>query len=311
MNLNIEAYNFIEGIGFWQFFTLSVFIGTFLGSFSNVVVHRLPIMMEKEFKDICEIELGIKEEPSNEVYNLSLPRSTCPKCNTPIKWYDNIPVISWLFLGGKCRKCKNKISIVYPLVELFAGLSFGLFSYLLFPSPLAVILPSVILVATILMFIDLKHMLLPDVITISLLWVALILSTLGMLPITIEESIMGAVFGYSFLWLVSRIVYLWKGVEGLGFGDIKYIAAVGAWTGPETLLYVIIGICTLAILLFGLVFVLDKTLDKNESYREYKELEANTKKDLGMKEDMDHKRMMPLGISISIVFIIWIMINFL
>jgi prepilin signal peptidase PulO-like enzyme (type II secretory pathway) len=123
---------------------------------------------------------------------------------------------------------------------------------------------------------------------------------------------MGAFSGYAFLWTVSRIVYLWKGVDGLGFGDIKYISAVGAWVGAYTLLHLVTAICFLAIVMFGVMWLIDKIVDKdNVMYNEYKELEASTKKDLGMDEEFKNKRIMPFGPSISIVFIAWLMIQYI
>lgn len=311
MDISVAIYSYLSDMGFAQFTVLAVFIGTFIGSFSNVVIHRLPIMMEREWREACEMEMGI-ETKEKETYNLSIPRSACPKCNKKIAWFDNVPVLSWLFLRGKCRHCKTRISYVYPLIELFAGLVSGLFAYILWPSPMAIVIPLLIITAMILLFIDLKHMLLPDVITISMLWAGLILSVIGINPLTPSESIMGAFFGYGFLWTVSRVVYYWKGVEGLGFGDIKYIAAIGAWVGAPTLLYMITAICTLAIVMFGVIWLIDKIVDKdNAMYNEYKEIEESTKKDLGMDDEFKYKRVMPLGPSISIVFIAWLMIQYM
>jgi leader peptidase (prepilin peptidase)/N-methyltransferase len=311
MDISVLIYGFLTDMGFSQFLVLSIFIGTFVGSFSNVVIHRLPIMMEKEWREACEIEMGV-EPIEKETYNLSIPRSCCPQCNTKIAWYDNIPIISWIFLKGKCRHCNKKISFIYPLVEFFSGFTAGLFAYILWPSPMAIVLPLLIITAIVLLFIDIKHMLLPDSITLSMLWGGLILSVIGISPLTPSESIMGAFSGYAFLWTVSRIVYLWKGVDGLGFGDIKYISAVGAWVGAYTLLHLVTAICFLAIVMFGVMWLIDKIVDKdNVMYNEYKELEASTKKDLGMDEEFKNKRIMPFGPSISIVFIAWLMIQYI
>jgi leader peptidase (prepilin peptidase)/N-methyltransferase len=311
MDISVSIYSFFLDMGFVQFFILSIFIGTFIGSFSNVVIHRLPIMMEREWREACEIEMGVESE-QKETYNLSIPRSTCPKCNTKIAWYDNIPILSWLFLRGKCRKCKNKISYVYPLIEFFIGFAFAMFAYMLWPSPLSVIIPILITMAVILLFIDLKHMLLPDVITLSLLWMGLLASVFNISSLSPSESIMGAFFGYAFLWSVAKVIYLWKGVEGLGYGDIKYIAAIGAWSGPEELLFMITAICILALVMFAVVWLIDKFIsDDSESMREYREMEQNTKRDLGFTDENEHKRIMPLGPSISIVFIVWLMIQYI
>ena len=111
MDISVLIYGFLTDMGFSQFLVLSIFIGTFVGSFSNVVIHRLPIMMEKEWREACEIEMGV-EPIEKETYNLSIPRSCCPQCNTKIAWYDNIPIISWIFLKGKCRHCNKKISFI-------------------------------------------------------------------------------------------------------------------------------------------------------------------------------------------------------
>lgn len=310
MDISIAMYNFLTDMGFAQFFILSVFIGTFIGSFSNVVIHRLPIMMKREWVEACEIEMGL-EPKEKEKYNLSVPRSSCPQCNEKIAWYDNIPVLSWIALKGKCRNCKCKISHIYPLTEFLSGLVAAFFAYVLWPSPLAIVLPLLVITSLILLFIDLKHMLLPDSLTLGILWSGLILSVLGISPLTPSESIMGAFFGYAFLWTVSRAVYAWKGVEGLGFGDIKYISAIGAWVGTPVLLNIIIAICFLAIIMFGIIYLIDKMIGKdNKAYNEYKELEESTKKDLGMDEEFKYKRIMPLGPSISIVFIVWLIIQY-
>lgn len=309
MDIYLMVEDFISDIGIIQFVMLSTIIGIMIGSFSNVVSHRLPIMMIEEFKEACEIELQ-GEAKEKEVFNISKPRSCCPQCKEKIAWHDNIPILSWLLLMGRCRHCKSKISIKYPLIEVLSGVFTGVSTYLLFPDPIAIIFSLLFISAMTLLMIDIKHMLLPDVFTISILWAGLLLSVLGVNDITPSESIIGAFFGYALLWSVSRIVLLWKGVESLGFGDIKYISAIGAWVGAVTLLHMISIICFIAILMFIALYFIDKILgDNNKAYNEYKKVEENTKKDAGMAEAYKDRRALPLGPSISIVFIGWMILN--
>lgn len=217
-----------------------------IGSFLNVVIYRLPIMMEREYKQACEeyFECDIKkDEPYHqlETFNLSVPRSACPVCKTQIKAWQNIPIMSYLFMGGKCSGCGTKISMQYPLVELLMGVlglilvwRFGLSLQLLFAIPLTAALVS-------LSGIDFKTQLLPDSITLPFLWLGLVISLIGKgVFISPSQAIIGAAIGYLSLWTVYHLFKLTTGKEGMGYGDFKLLAVLGAWLGLSYLPLVII-----------------------------------------------------------------------
>ncbi|HEY0683891.1 MAG TPA: A24 family peptidase [Steroidobacter sp.] len=227
-------------------------LGLLVGSFLNVVIHRLPIMMEREWKAQAEEILGAnpydppRAEPvSNPPYNLVVPRSACPKCGAMITALQNVPIVSYVFLRGACANCGAKISIRYPLIELFTGLlsaavawKFGVTWYCG-----AALLLTWALVA--LSAIDFDHQLLPDQITLPLLWLGLLLSlaptlpTLG-LPVDTSSSLIGAAAGYLALWSIYHLFKLLTGKEGMGYGDFKLLAALGAWMGWQSLLDIIL-----------------------------------------------------------------------
>ena len=212
--------------------------GLCVGSFLNVVIHRLPIMMEAQWRADCA-ELEGREVPPAEPYNLFKPRSRCPSCGTQIRAIDNIPVASWIALGGKCAKCAAPISARYPFVEVLGGLvavllawRFG-FSAQLLP---ALVFGWALLALT---FIDLDTQLLPDDITLPLLWCGLLANTMGTF-IDLRSAVLGAVGGYLILWIVYWGFRLVARKEGMGFGDFKLLAAIGAWTGWQVLPFVIV-----------------------------------------------------------------------
>lgn len=256
---------------------------------------------------------GLDPEPLPK-YNLSVPRSRCPNCHKMIKWYQNIPVISWLFLKGKCSSCNIKISKTYPMIELLIGLSTAFFVWKLWPSPMAVLLPVIFTMAVILLVIDMKHMLLPDSLTFSIMWIGLLSSCLHISPLPPELAILGVSLPYMFFFVINKIVEIWKGIEGMGYGDIKYMSAIGAWFGPEKLVFIVLAICVLAIALFGLAEMVSRLnlLNKeSQSYKDYSKTVNETKKEIGLdEEEYKYKRIMPLGPSISIVFIFAIIIEY-
>jgi leader peptidase (prepilin peptidase)/N-methyltransferase len=220
--------------------TAAVFVGLAVGSFLNVVIHRLPKMMESEWRAQCA-ELSGSAPPDEPRYNLVVPRSTCPACGTAIRARDNIPVVSWLLLRGKCAHCAAPISPRYPLVEaLTAALSalviwkFGANS-----TGFAVCVFTWILIA--LTFIDADTTLLPDDLTIPLLWLGLLANLFAVIPaVTLPEAVIGAVAGYLILWSVYWVFRLATGKEGMGYGDFKLLAALGAWLGWKALLPVLL-----------------------------------------------------------------------
>jgi len=204
-------------------------LGLVVGSFLNVVIHRLPKIMELEWRrDSAEI-LG-QPEPDEEPLSLALPGSQCPACGGDIKPWHNIPVISYLALRGKCTKCSASISVRYPIVEamtaaiwIACGMTFGV-SYALMG---AMILTAVLICLT---AIDLDTQLLPDSLTLPLIWIGLLLNLSGTYT-TLESAVLGAVAGYLSLWSVYWGFKLLTGKEGMGYGDFKLLAALGAWFG--------------------------------------------------------------------------------
>ena len=220
-------------------------IGLLVGSFLNVVIYRLPKMMERQWAAEAaafqaEQAGGNTEPPQQEPFNLMVPRSRCPSCGHLVAWYENIPVVSYLFLRGKCSECSTRISPRYPLVELLTG---GLFFWCvqhwgLTPTGLAWCGFSAVLVA--LAFIDWDTTLLPDDLTLPLLWAGLLASVLQWTQVPLASSVMGAAAGYLSLWLVYWAFKLATGKEGMGYGDFKLFAALGAWFGWEALAPIIL-----------------------------------------------------------------------
>ncbi|MDX1573480.1 MAG: A24 family peptidase [Methylophaga sp.] len=213
-------------------------LGLLVGSFLNVVVHRLPKMMHHEWQQQCHELIGSKP-PETVLLTLSKPRSRCPQCGHGISALENIPVISYLLLRGRCRGCQAPISIRYPLIEALTGVlsavvawHFG-FSWVC----LGALLLTWALIA--LTFIDVDEQLLPDSITLPLLWLGLFFNLFSSFT-TIQSAVIGALAGYLSLWLVFHAFRLVTGKEGMGFGDFKLLAALGAWLGWEFLPVIIL-----------------------------------------------------------------------
>lgn len=210
-------------------------LGLLIGSFLNVVIHRLPKMMEQEWASQCaELQGVTPPSPTAVRLTLSAPRSRCPHCGQGIGAVDNIPLLSYLLLGGKCRHCATPISPRYPLVEGLSGLLFALAAWQLGPGwPLAGAL--VFLAAMVaLTFIDFDTQLLPDDITLPLLWLGLVFNAWSTFT-DLESAVFGAVAGYLALWSVYWLFKLATGKEGMGHGDFKLLAAIGAWLGWQML----------------------------------------------------------------------------
>ncbi|OOE66877.1 prepilin peptidase [Salinivibrio sp. IB868] len=211
--------------------------GLIIGSFLNVVIARLPIMMERRWRQECLATFPDAhiDAPDNTQFDLCLPASHCPECRHPIAWYDNIPVISWLVLKGHCRQCHTTISPRYPLVEITSAIVCMLPAWLI-PSPLwaiAVMGASLTLLA--LTLIDWETLLLPDQLTLSLLWGGIALALTDVSPVSLTDSVMGAMAGYLSLWSLFWLFKLITGKEGMGYGDFKLFAALGAWVGWQVL----------------------------------------------------------------------------
>jgi leader peptidase (prepilin peptidase)/N-methyltransferase len=222
------------------FLSVIFIVSLMVGSFLNVVIYRLPIMMERSWKQEFESYFNPDtEQPEQQPFNLVKPDSTCPKCQHKIRAWENIPVLSWLWLRGKCSNCANPISIRYPLVELTtAVLSLVVAWHFGFGwQAIAGVFLTWCLVA--MTFIDLDKMLLPDQITLPLLWLGLLLS-IDSVYVSPSDAIIGAAAGYLSLWSVYWLFKLATGKEGMGYGDFKLLAALGAWLGWQHLPIVIL-----------------------------------------------------------------------
>ena len=226
------------------FVVLAGVLGLLVGSFLNVVIHRLPKMMENEWREQCaELSAPIDQAPGpsaqKPIYNLVLPRSACPSCGHRISALENIPVVSYLALGGRCRDCKSKISARYPIVEAMTGLLSGLVAWH-FGFGIAGLSALILLWGMIaLTFIDADTQLLPDSITLPLLWLGLIVNSDSTFT-DLRSAVLGAVFGYLALWSVYWLFKLATKKEGMGYGDFKLLAAIGAWLGWQVLPLVIL-----------------------------------------------------------------------
>ena len=212
---------------------VAALFGLLVGSFLNVVIHRIPKMMQRE-SDNYVAEVSGKELPHTDRYNLMVPRSACPHCGHQITALENIPVVSWLALRGKCSKCKAPISARYPAIELFTGVMAGVLVWT-FGSGLAGLATLLFLFLLIAMtFIDFDTELLPDDLTYPLLWAGLLVNLNGTFA-PLADAVIGAAAGYLFLWSVYWLFKLVRGKEGMGYGDFKLLAALGAWFGWQML----------------------------------------------------------------------------
>ncbi|WP_265535350.1 prepilin peptidase [Pseudomonas saponiphila] len=216
------------------FVSAALILGLLVGSFLNVLVWRLPKMLERDWRAQAHEVLGLPPEPAGATYNLLLPHSQCPHCAQPIRPWENIPLLSYLCLRGRCRHCKAAISPRYPLTELACGLisafvawhfGFGWQAGLLLIFSWGLIAMSLI---------DADHQLLPDVLVLPLLWLGLIANSFGLL-VSLGDALWGAVLGYLSLWSVFWLFKLLTGKDGMGHGDFKLLAMLGAWGGWQVL----------------------------------------------------------------------------
>ena len=240
-------------------------LGLAVGSFLNVVVPRLPLMLERQWWGDVAAQLidadsyrrvfaadaperlkmagGTVEKALADAPPLSLsrPASRCPSCGHRIRWYQNIPVLSWLALRGKCSACGTGIGLRYPLVELGTAALFAAFAFHMGPQPAALLWCGVVAVLLALALIDWDTTVLPDALTLPLLWAGLCAAALGwLLPLTLQQSLQGAVLGYLALWSVYWLFKLTTGKEGMGYGDFKLLAALGAWLGWQAILPIVL-----------------------------------------------------------------------
>ena len=251
----------------WAFTLLAALLGLLVGSFLNVVVYRLPIMMERTWRAQCQELLGSAEPPLSsaatheEPFNLIVPRSRCPHCGHAISAVENIPVISYLWLRGRCAGCGKPISARYPLVELSTALLSAITAWHFgfgWAAGTALVLTWALIALTL---IDFDQQLLPDDITLPLLWIGLLLSLDGLFTDS-TSSIIGAVAGYLSLWSVY-ILFKWAtGKEGMGYGDFKLLAMLGAWLGWQALPVIII-LSSVVGAVVGITLILFRGRDRN------------------------------------------------
>jgi leader peptidase (prepilin peptidase) / N-methyltransferase len=215
-------------------------LGLLVGSFLNVVIYRLPKMLERQWAAECAEYSGQAVEQT-DTFNLLTPRSRCSNCGHQIRWYENIPVVSYVFLRGKCAACGAKFGLRYPAVELATGLLFAFCAWRWGFTPIALAWCGFCAALVSLTLIDWDTTLLPDDITLPLLWAGLIVTALGWnAPLSLSTAVWGAVAGYLSLWLVYWAFKLATGKEGMGFGDFKLFAALGAWFGWQALVPIIL-----------------------------------------------------------------------
>jgi leader peptidase (prepilin peptidase) / N-methyltransferase len=230
------------------FIAAAAAVGLAVGSFLNVVVYRLPIMLERQWQAQCATPSNATEPASAEPtpFNLVVPRSCCPACRAPISALHNIPLLSYLALRGRCARCQAKISLRYPAIELLSAVSTALVAWKFgfgWSAACAMIVGWFLIALT---FIDLDHQLLPDSLTLPLLWLGLLASLAGWnssalaLPRDPVSAIGGAAIGYVSLWAVYHLFRLLTGKQGMGYGDFKLLAALGAWLGWQMLLPIVL-----------------------------------------------------------------------
>ncbi|PUA28971.1 MAG: prepilin peptidase [Cellvibrio sp. 79] len=260
---------FFEVIEFYPSISMCfvVILGLLVGSFLNVVIHRLPKMMERDWEDQCKEFIANHKDPASlklpvqGSFNLMIPRSRCPSCGHQIKSWENIPVVSYLILGGKCSACKTKISARYPTIEIVTGvLSAAVIFYIgINWNGFAALVFTWSLIA--LTMIDFDTYLLPDDITLPLLWLGLIVNSFNAFS-DLPSALWGAIAGYLSLWSVYKLFKLLTGKEGMGYGDFKLLAALGAWMGWQMLPQIIL-LSSLVGAVIGISLIVVRGRDKN------------------------------------------------
>ena len=247
------------------FLCFAVLLGLIIGSFLNVVIYRLPIIMQRDWTEQCneflELDESQKKTDNLPSFNLSNPGSHCPNCKHEITALENIPVLSYLLQGGKCKNCKVSISLRYPIVESLTGVFTLLIAYQYGYGWLTLALLILTWSLIVLTMIDYDHQLLPDDITIPILWLGLIINYFELIT-TLEAAVLGAIAGYLILWAVYWLFKILTGKEGMWHGDFKLLAALGAWMGWEVLPQIIL-FSSLIGALIGLGLIIIKGRDKN------------------------------------------------
>lgn len=243
----MQMFELFAAHTWWAVF-FALLLALLVGSFLNVVILRLPVMMEREWQAALDPE---KAEP-DEKFNLAFPASRCNACGHQIRWYENFPVFSWLFLKGQCSQCHTSISARYPLIEALSGILCGIIGWQYGITTLGVSLMLLTWALIALTFIDIDHQLLPDSITLPLLWLGLLLNSFEIFT-TLESAVWGAALGYLALWSVYWGFKLITGKEGMGYGDFKLLAALGAWGGAISLPMIILFSSVAGVLLAGIL----------------------------------------------------------
>lgn len=253
------------------FIIFAVVLGLLVGSFLNVVIYRLPVMMQREWRQQCceFLELDEKKfskaEPvaSHKIFNLVKPDSHCPQCNAPVRAWQNVPIISYALLRGRCASCKTSISLRYPLVEAATGILSGLVAWQFGATALALALLVLTWGLITLTMIDFDHQLLPDNITMPLLWLGLVVSaTVPGALASPADALLGAAAGYLSLWSVYWAFKILTDKEGMGYGDFKLLGTLGAWMGWQSLLLIVI-LSSLVGAIVGISLMLLRGRDRN------------------------------------------------
>ncbi len=257
----------------WLLLTTCLIFGLLVGSFLNVVIFRYPIMLFREWEAMAKeilLERKFKMTPPEnkidgqpEKFNLVVPRSACPQCGHKITALENIPLISYLFLGGKCKQCRTPISIRYPFVELLTGLIFACCAYHFgygWPLLFGLVISAYFIAMS---FIDIDHQILPDTMTLPLVWLALLLA-INETYIPLQDAIIGAAAGYLVLWSIYWLFKLATGKEGMGYGDFKLLAVIGGLVGWQKLGIVIVLSAGVGAIIGGAMILFQKKNSQNE-----------------------------------------------
>ena len=250
---------------------LSIVLGLLVGSFLNVVIYRVPVMLQRDWRQQCCEFLELdekkfsKDDPTakHKIFNLVKPDSHCPQCNAPVRAWQNIPILSYVLLRGKCAGCQKPISMRYPIIELVTGLLSGVVAWQFGATWLALAFLVLTWSLISLTMIDFDHQLLPDNITLPLLWLGLLVNAL--LPgttVSAADAVLGAIIGYMSLWSLYWVFKMLTGKEGMGYGDFKLLAALGAWMGWQSLLLIVI-LSSLVGAIVGIALLLLRGRDRN------------------------------------------------
>ncbi len=238
----------------WLVSVLALGLGLLVGSFLNVVISRLPRMLERQWREDSLVFLATdsatpsaSDDGDTARFDLAHPASHCPQCQSPIFWQDKLPILSFVFLRGRCRQCGQAISLRYPLVEALTAVWFATAAWLWGSDITALCwaLWGAVLIA--LAFIDAEHQLLPDNLTLPLCWAGLLASTLGWIAVDPISALWGAALGYLLLWMVAQVYLRLRGQVGMGQGDFKLLAALGAWLGWQNLSMLLLLACVMGI----------------------------------------------------------------